>query len=173
MKANTKWSGKQDKQSHKEITYWRKRWHKNLWHEKDFTFILCKFHSFTEKLKPLQCRVSSLLKIPSLNYQLHFNLYKNNLYLTLNSKPNWTLKIETITITFLMHISNGDRCVKYGRGFYNWTCSQQNPCLHFSKIISSSLKSAFETDDSGNKIVDFWKNDLWRYFKFSQPMITV
>ena len=160
MEANTKWSGKQDTQSHKEITYWRKRWHNNLWHEKYFIFLLCKFHSFTKNVKPLQWRVSPLLKIISLNYQLHFNLYKNNLYLTLNSKPNWTLKIETVTTTFLMHISNGDSCVKYGRGFYNWTCAKQNPCIHFSKIISISSKYSFEADDSYNKIVYFWKNDL-------------
>ena len=142
---------------------------------KGFTFLLCKFHSYIENVKPLQCRVSPLLKILLFfkNYQLCFNLYKNNFYLTLNSKPNWTLKIETVTTTFLMHIYNGDSCVKYGRGFYNWTCAQQNPCLHFSKIISISSKYSFEADDSNNKIVDFWKNDLWRYFKFSQPMITV
>ena len=57
-------------------------------------------------------------KSPS-NHQLHFNLYKNNLYLTLNSKPNWTLKIETVTTTFLLHIFKSDNCVKSGRGFYN------------------------------------------------------
>ena len=155
MKENTKWSGKLDEQSHKEITHWRKRWHKNLWHEKYFTFFLCKFHSFTENVKPLQCRVSMLLKILSPKYQLHFNLYKNSLYLTWNSKPNWTLKIETVTTKFLLHISNGDSCMKYGRGFYNWTCSQQNPCIHFSIIISISSKYSFEADDSYNKIVYF------------------
>ena len=112
-------------------------------------------------------------KSPALNYQLHFNLYNNNLYLTLNSKPNWTLKIETVTTTFLLHISNGDNCVKYGKDFFNWTCSRQNPFIHFSKIISNSSKYSFEIDDSHNKIIDFWKNDLWRYFKFSQPMIRV
>ena len=173
MKENTKLSGKQDKQSHKEFTYWRKRWHKNLWHEKDFTFLLRKFHSFTENVKPLQCRVSPLLKILAPNYQLHFNLYKNNLYLTLNSKPNWILKIETVTTTFLLHISNPDICVKYGRGFHNCTCAPQNPCIHFSKIISISSESSFETDDSDNKIVDLWKNNLWRSFKSSQPVIIV
>ena len=72
MKSNTQWSEKQDKQSHKEITYGRKRWHKNLCHEKDFTFLLCEFHSFTENLKPLQCRVSPLLKNPPSKLSITF-----------------------------------------------------------------------------------------------------
>ena len=70
----------------------------------------------------------------------------------MNSKPNWTVKIETVTTTFLLHFSNGDKSVKYGRGFYKWTCSWQNPCIHFSRIISISSKYSFEADDSYNKL---------------------
>ena len=71
----------------------------------------------------------------------------------------------------LLHIPDGDRCAKNERVFCNWSCSQQNPCLLFLWFSSSSLGLDFETDDSENKTVNFQKNTLWRYFKFSQPMI--
>ena len=73
----------------------------------------------------------------------------------------------------LLHIPYGDRFEKTEWGFCSWPCYQPNPCCVSLWFGSSSSGSDFEIDESDSKIVNFWKNTLWRYFKFSQPVIIV
>ena len=54
---------KQDKQSHKEVTYWRKRWHMNLFHE-GLSFHLCNFIQLWE-IETYYNGEPLLLKIPN------------------------------------------------------------------------------------------------------------
>ena len=71
----------------------------------------------------------------------------------------------------LLHIPDGDIYSKLERSFCTWPCSQQNPCLILLWFIFISPAFDFETDDSYSKPVNFWKNTLWIYFKFSKRVI--
>ena len=55
----------------------------------------------------------------------------------------------------LLHIPDGDSYAKKERGFFNFPCSKQNPCLIFLWFISNSSGLDFETADLDSKTVNF------------------
>ena len=62
-KKLTNWNENESNISHKEITYWKKQWHKNLCFERQF--FLCNFIHSTNIRSYLQWRASALEGFPN------------------------------------------------------------------------------------------------------------